>query len=131
MGIELKAKRHQACPIGNKGRHTSFREKSIAYYFRKVDSDIIENYSNPKAGITEIDVFLPRLNIGIEYDGKRWHTESSINRDDSKNEICKKMGITLVRVREYGCPKTNELSVDYYIKDINELDTVIHALVLK
>jgi len=47
----------------------------------------------------EVDVFLPTLNIAIEYDGYYWH-KNQLDRDKNKNNTFKKLGIILIRIRE-------------------------------
>lgn len=46
-----------------------------------------------------MDVYIPSLHIGIEYDGVQWHS-SSPARDRDKYQSCKEKGITLIRIRE-------------------------------
>ena len=47
----------------------------------------------------EFDVFVPSLNLAIEYDGAYWHKEKQ-KKDLAKNHFCELNGIKLVRVRE-------------------------------
>lgn len=57
-----------------------------------------------------MDIFIPSLQIGIEYDGERWHR--SVENDLQKNKLCVEMGISLIRIREPGCPVlSDELSI--------------------
>ena len=42
----------------------------------------------------EIDIFIPSLKIGIEYDGKNWHKD--FNKDLKKDKLCKDNGIDLI-----------------------------------
>ena len=50
---------------------------------------------------TEIDVYLPEYKIGVEYDGDYYHkSEKAKQREEQKQEKLKKLGITLIRVRE-------------------------------
>lgn len=46
----------------------------------------------------ELDIFIPSLMIGFEYDGNHFH--SDIERDNFKDCICKEHGITLFRIKE-------------------------------
>lgn len=47
----------------------------------------------------ELDVYLPELNLGIEFDGYYWH-KGKTAKDARKNEFFKKNGIKLIRIRE-------------------------------
>lgn len=48
----------------------------------------------------EIDVYIPSLKIGVEYDGFAWHKDSGLKKERVKYEICKKNGIYLYRLKE-------------------------------
>lgn len=76
----------------------SFSEKRFAFYLQKY-YDIEENTRTPKLEGKELDIFIPSLNVGIEYDGRNWH---DIKDDALKNNLCQKAGIELIRVREEG-----------------------------
>lgn len=101
------------CPICLKEYKVSFPEKAIYYYIKKNYPNSIENYRNELLHNKEIDIFIPSLNIGIEYDGKRWHKD--IRKDLKKDKLCKELGIELIRVRETGLPKLNSTSVIFEI----------------
>ena len=47
----------------------------------------------------ELDVFIPDLQVGIEYDGFKWHKDI-IHRDTKKYEIAKQHNIFLIRITE-------------------------------
>ena len=65
-----------------------------------------------KAGGIEIDVFLPRYNLAIEYDGKYWHKDKA-DQDVKKAASLYDHGIKLLRVRE--APLTKLQSHDLII----------------
>ena len=49
----------------------------------------------------ELDVYVPSLNIGIEYDGIAFHkTTAQQRREEKKYVICKEHGTFLIRIRE-------------------------------
>jgi hypothetical protein len=108
-GHEWKAKINnrtvlkRGCPECSKGNHTSVPEQLIFYYVHQLFSDAINNYKFNK---TEIDIYIPSLKIGIEYDGEHFHrTKTKYQKDIAKNELLHNNGITLIRVRENGCYK--------------------------
>ena len=47
----------------------------------------------------EIDIFLPDINLGIEYDGQYFH-KKKVNEDFLKNKHLSERGIDLIRLRE-------------------------------
>ena len=59
----------------------------------------------------EIDIFLPDLQLGIEFDGSYFHKDKE-DKDQKKYQALLKLGIKLIRVREP-------------LKKINELDLVV------
>lgn len=83
---------------------TSFREQVIFYYIQRFFPDAVNRYKYPSVG--ELDIYIASLNLAIEYDGSRWH-ESRLKRDNEKNARAEKLGIKLVRIREYTLPSTN------------------------
>ena len=90
------------CPHCAKELQSSFPEKAIFFYIKQMFPDAIANYHSERLSTIEIDVFIPSVQIGIEYDGERWHR--SIEKDMNKNKLCAESGILLIRVREPGCP---------------------------
>ena len=90
------------CPICNSGRQTSFAEQALYYYVKKVYPTAISGYKEIFTRSMELDVYIPDLKIGIEYDGVYWHHKkaATYEREQRKYDICKENGITLIRVRE-------------------------------
>ena len=77
---------------------TSFPEQAIYFYLKQVTA--AENRFLID-GKTEIDVYLPDLKIGIEYDGLRFHKgEKAQEKENRKNEKLKKLGVYLIRIKE-------------------------------
>lgn len=85
---------------------TSFPEQAIFYYVKKYFNDAINKarYITQYGEIVEIDVYIPSLNIGIEYDGLFWHKDK-LDIDEAKNQALNNDGIYVIRVREEGLPK--------------------------
>lgn len=102
-GFEWRAsvanrKKGTGCPKCNKITHTSFPEQAIFYYISREYPDAING--DKHLGI-ELDIFIPSLNIAIEYDGEAWH--QNIIKDEKKNLVCEKNKIKLIRIREKCC----------------------------
>lgn len=73
----------------------------------------------------ECDIFIEDFNIGIEVDGKHWHS-SKIELDLNKNRAFHKRGTKLIRIREKGLSLINENDIQFENRE-NHL-TVIHKL---
>ncbi len=91
------------CPKCMKHAKTSFPEQAILYYVRMIYPSAENSYTGIKAGsLKELDVYIPDLNIGIEYDGIAWHrSDKSQKKDHDKFILCKDKGITLIRISEF------------------------------
>lgn len=106
---------NHGCPICSKERVTSFQEKIVFYYVKKYFPSTIDNYKIKELGKREIDIFVPSINVGIEYDGGYYHIDP--NNDLEKDKICDNLGIKLYRIRDNKCAKINSTSICYYRKN--------------
>ena len=113
------------CPICTSERKTSFPEQSILYYFSKI-YDVKGRYQFRNR---EIDVFIPELSVGIEYDGRFFHkSENSLLRDKAKMEFLNTHGITLIRIREADYNSVSNNIIYYkYDAHYSELPWAIQA----
>jgi hypothetical protein len=68
---------------------------------------------------TEFDVFVPSLNLGIEYDSNHWHRDKQ-KGEKIKNARAEQLGITLIRVREDRLERLSE--TDFMIPKKRLLD---------
>jgi rubrerythrin len=99
--ISNRTNRKQGCPICAKRMQTSFPEQALFYYIKKAVPDAINTYEELFDNQMELDIYIPSLRIGIEYDGANWHTDNdSYRKEKEKYSICQKNGIKLIRVRE-------------------------------
>ncbi|NCA93221.1 hypothetical protein EOM82_08310, partial [bacterium] len=98
------------CPIRNNFHVKSFEEKSFTNFINSIyDGQITENDRKELDGNIEIDVYLPQLKIGFEYNGDYWHRNPIIypkndkiwKRDMTKPYIANKKGISLYTVWEH------------------------------
>ena len=105
--LESNLKAYKSLSCGICMNRVSIPEKMIYYYLSQYFDNIKEQYRPDFLNGKEIDIFIPNLQIGIEYDGYRWHKDA--DKDILKNNICKQHNITLIRVREPKCPKIKNL----------------------
>jgi hypothetical protein len=61
-----------------------------------------ETIQSYKVGRKEIDIYIPELKIGFEFNGTRWHSELYINNDYhlKKTKLCEENGIRLIHIFE-------------------------------
>lgn len=93
---------NSGCPACAKGNRISLQETIVYFYVKKYFNDAIQSYHDKNKGITEIDIFIPQLQIGIEYDGGFWH--QNVEKDKRKDWICRTHNIKLIRIRDCTCP---------------------------
>ena len=119
--------RGNGCPACSARTQSSFPEQAIFYYVKFKHPDAISRFTNLNLGRYELDIFIPSLCIGIEYDGKHWHAgTTSKSREVEKYNACKLAGITLIRIRESS--EKTELIADYTIQVQGDLNKTIQQL---
>ncbi len=90
------------CPYCKNELKVSIPEKTLSYYLSK-HFRIEESKHFDWLNKMEIDIYIPQLNLGIEYDGRQWH--KNIYRDLKKDKLCLNNNLKLIRIREEGCPE--------------------------
>lgn len=115
----------------NRGKHfntsivVSSGEKEMSAYIHEIYNDVIIESDRKTIGL-EIDVYLPKLKIGFEYNGDFWHMNPRFYKEDdihpvkkhkakdkwqedqTKFDIAKNEGITIYYVWEYDWIHDNE-----------------------
>ena len=114
-------KHQNGCPqCSNQSSEPEIRILSeLKYFFDEV-------INRHKVDGAEIDIYLPKLNLCIEYDGNYWHKDKEL-KDLEKNKLLASKGIQLIRIRQYPLKPLSKNDVLVSIKnsldkdDINEL----------
>ena len=121
--IYTRSKGH-GCPFCRSS--TSLYELIIFSELSYIFSKAIHRYIKDKK---EIDVFLPEVNIGIEYDGFRWHKENDL-KDRNKNLFYEKIGVKIIRIREKGLPKisTDDIIAEKKINPKSLIDELLRNI---
>lgn len=86
------------------GHNISKAEEEIYKYLLQFipDCDIIRHDTNILNGL-EIDILLPKYNLGIEYNGLRWHSEEFLkdrNYHLNKTKLAESKGVHLIQIFE-------------------------------
>lgn len=114
------------CPICAKELQSSFPEQAIFYYLK-------QQFPNTENRAIlygkEIDIYIPDENIGIEYDGYRWHKNKS-EKEQEKNNYFSEKGIRMLRIKEYRSEnEIKQISDTIWIKDRdNQYRNIEYAL---
>lgn len=116
------------CPECSRERRVSFPEKALVYYISKEFGGTEQNYRSTWLGPYELDAYLPEYRIGIEYDGSYGHSDKKgVERDIRKNKVCSENNVTLVRIREAGCPSTG--AKEYIMQKGESLESAIETAI--
>jgi hypothetical protein len=97
--ISNRNRRGDSCPHCHS--RTSFYEQTVYYFLRKVfpnttNQEMIKNDDDTKR---EVDIYIPELSLGIEYDGYYYH-KLRMKHDKDKNKYMNENGVQLIRIRE-------------------------------
>lgn len=121
------------CPICNARRQTSFPEQAILFYVKKLYPDAINRYKEIFERSMELDIYIPSIRLGIEFDGANWHNSATqFKREKKKYDICKLHQITLIRVKEdVESHREDVADAVYYIPKVRryaELEETINGI---
>lgn len=101
--VSNRTSRKSGCPRCNIENASSFCEQAVFYYIKKAFPDAI---NSDKHLNVELDVYIPSINVAVEYDGQYWHKSKRRNLfDEKKTKLCLDAGIRLIRIREPNLPK--------------------------
>ena len=84
-----------SCPNCAKEKGTSFYEQALLFYIQKAKIAL----NRQKIDNMEIDIFIPEIQIGIEYNGAYYH-QSRIEHDNKKASQIRSKGIRLITINE-------------------------------
>ena len=91
---------------------TSLVEQSLFYFIKKNFPDAVNRYSfRCLKHYVEIDIYIPSLDMAVEYDGSYWH-KSKVDSDNKKNGILNENGFSVLRIREFGLPELEKFNGD-------------------
>ena len=104
-------------------------EITLLYYIKKYANCEIHHRYNDFG--FELDIYIPSIKTAIEYDGVYYH-KNRVKADFLKNELCKKLGIKLYRIRENGLSSLNDTSINFFYNphNITEFETLINTIII-
>lgn len=101
---------HGQCPVCS----TSVPERLIQMELQKwfeCECNLWPDWLRAQSGYKlELDIYIPSLKTGIEYDSYGFHRDR-VHNDTFKDISCSKCGVRMIRLREYGLPKLGSDSV--------------------
>lgn len=129
--INNRTSLNRGCRECSKGLSTSVPEQIVFFYVNQLFTDAINGY---KLNKREIDVYIPSLKIGIEYDGEAYHkSKTHYEKDFAKNRLLSNSQIFLIRIREKKCfPMSEDTNCKIinceYTSDYGYLNDIIMVL---
>jgi hypothetical protein len=123
-------KNNRGCPTCKMEQQSSFYEQAIFYYVKQIfpsseNKIALELNESEKTLWTknkiELDIYIPELQIGIEYDGGFHIKDQIYERDKKKSKIMHLKKITLIRIRNDKLREWNEDIV--FLHDENKDNT--------
>ncbi|MFC5452173.1 zinc-ribbon domain-containing protein [Paenibacillus aestuarii] len=120
------------CPICSAENKTSFMEQALYFYIKRVfanasNREIIE-FMGKKS---EADIFIPELNLAIEYDGFHHKKSGNIKKDERKNRFFYLNGIRLIRIRGADFPDLQAFGssvITQYSNKEEEITSVVQEI---
>ena len=117
--------RGSVCPACSPA-HTSLSQYIVFFYISIAYSSA---RINDRSQGVELDVYIPRKKIGIEYDGVYYHKDKKRGlSDNTKDALCKDKGIKLIRIREKGLPETTS-AYNIFRNNNESIDALGEAIV--
>lgn len=115
----------RGCPYCNSEHSSSYPEQILLYYLSQVTTAINRHKIHGK----EIDIYLPKLNIGIEYNGRYYH-QNRESQDNDKHQFLQTQGIRIIVVREGNKMLVDGDTIHYQYKNSDYLnfDFVIQSV---
>ncbi len=120
------------CSECSKRFRTSLPEKIVEYYIKQSFPGIISNYRPSFLAGSEIDIYIPDIQTGIEYDGQRYHQD--VDRDKKKDVLCSENKVRLIRIRERKCPAYERKDPTYILNNQSDksfsdvIEQLLHEL---
>lgn len=110
-------------PIGDS---TSIKQQDLSDFIKEhTDLEVLDNY---RGFGKEIDIYLPELNLGYEFNGLYWHSEKFRDKyyHQDKTNLFKKEGIKIVHIWEDEWDNKKDI-IKSQIKNSLKLSKVIFA----
>lgn len=82
-----------------------------------------------KLSSIEADIFIPSLNIAVEYDGARYHHES-LEKDLTKNKALEALDISVIRIREAPLKRLSDYDLEISANSLDKpaLDDLVKQI---
>ena len=114
--------------IDKQSTQTSHAEAFFYCLLKKIFSDAIHR---AKVQAIEMDIYIPSINVAIEYDGSHYHKDK-LEQDLQKNKQLNELGIYVIRIRDWKCPqladKSNAIIECGYARNDSTIQKILSAI---
>lgn len=98
---------------------------SMSYPHKLISEEIekqgysVKNNDRTLLGGLEIDIYIPELNLGFEFNGTYWHSEEKVGKyyHQNKSILAKEKGVQLIHLYEYNGYERNIEIVKSFLKE--------------
>jgi len=119
-----RAIKNTGCPKCHERYNVGFPELAIHFYVKQLFTDAQLNAPLEGIGIYKsVDIFIPSLNLVLEYDGRHTHRER-VEIDKEKSCLLLDRGYRLIRVRDNGLPPLDIEGVQEYLYERSSNKTI-------
>lgn len=111
------------CPKCVRSQRASRGEKELSKFIKENYNGDIQTNCRSIIYPRELDIFLPELNVGIEFNGIYWHKRHEVKEPGyhkNKAKLCKDKGIKLVNICDIEWTKRPDKCKEKILKIINE-----------
>ncbi|MFB5088341.1 zinc-ribbon domain-containing protein [Psychrobacillus sp. PGGUH221] len=119
-----RAIKNTGCPKCMERYNVGFPELAIYFYIKQIFKDTELN--SPIDGIGKyklVDVYIPSLNLVVEYDGGHTHRDR-LEIDQDKSKLIIERGYDLIRIRDNGLSPLNMVGVQEYLYERTSNKTI-------
>lgn len=119
-----RAIKNTGCPKCHERYNVGFPELAIYFYIKQIFTDAQLNAQIEKIGTYKsVDVYIPSLNLVIEYDGGHTH-RGRVLIDMEKSRLLVERGYRLIRVRDNGLSPLDIKGVQEYLYERSSNKTI-------
>ena len=109
--IRKRTQRNHSCPFCTLTPQSK-QELTITFELKSIFKEINPRgfKSSVEGKLWTIDIFIPSLNLGVEFDGNYWHKDKH-DLDKLKTKKLQNAGFKIIRIREEPLQKINEIDI--------------------
>lgn len=127
--IETRIRKYGTSVCSRKFLNTSNKEKELLDYIKSIYNGLILENVRTVIPNRELDIYIPELNLAIEFNGIYWHSDvyKEYNYHIDKTNMCKERGIKLIHIFEYEWDTKKEICKSIISSNINTNTNIIQG----